>query len=85
MAYPDQKERTYLAFKNHQLPESAGELNYLFTRLALQYVKAKGESYQVYNDVMGALEAAKHELYRCKIAEYENKKRAENGDVYPED
>jgi len=33
----------------------AGVLNYLFTRLALAYVKENGESYQSYNDIMGAL------------------------------
>lgn len=46
------------------------------------YIKTKGESYQTYNDIMGALEGAKLELYRRKIGIYEDKKIEENGDVY---
>lgn len=63
-------------------PESAGELNYLFTRIILQYLSEKGTSYSVINDVMGALEGAKLELYRRVAAPYEDKKIKENGDVY---
>ena len=63
-------------------PENAGELNYLITTLIWKYVSLKGEKYQHYNDVMGALEGAKLELYRRKIAPYEDVKIKENGDVY---
>jgi len=61
---------------------TAGDLNYIFTRIAHNYIIGKGkESYQAYNDIIGALEGCKLELYRKKIAPYENKKINENGDI----
>jgi hypothetical protein len=36
----------------------------------------------MYNDVIGALECCKLELYRRMVAPYENTKIKENGDVY---
>ena len=62
--------------------ETAGDLNFAFTMLIDMYVLNKGECYQIYNDVVGALEGAKLELYRRKIGIYEDKKIKENGDVY---
>ena len=59
-----------------------GELNYLFTRLIQRYIKCQGESYTTYNDVIGALEACKLELYRRRVSWYEELKITENGDVY---
>ena len=63
-------------------PETAGELNYLITTLCKDYLLNQGESYQHYNDIIGALEGAKMELYRRKIADYEDLKIKENGDVF---
>lgn len=60
---------------------NAGVLNYLFTRIALEYIKTYGESYQGYNDIMGALEGCKMELYRQHVSKYEDKKIVTNGDV----
>lgn len=62
--------------------EVAGELNYRLTTIIQKYIEDKGECYQTYNDIIGALEGAKLELYRRKIAPYEDKKIKENGDVY---
>lgn len=59
-----------------------GELNYLFTLLALDYIDANGNSYQHINDVIGALEGAKLEFYRRHAAPYEDTKIKQNGDVY---
>ena len=61
---------------------SPGELNYLFTELIQLYKDHNGESYTTYNDIVGALEGAKLELYRRKIAPYEDTKIKQNGDVY---
>lgn len=58
-----------------------GELNYLLTLLTHRYLNQTTESYQGYNDVIGALEGAKLELYRRHVASYENEKITENGDV----
>lgn len=61
--------------------ETAGELNYLITRLVHSFMDQKGEAYQSYNDSMGALEGAKLELYRRFIGPYEDTKVKSNGDV----
>ncbi len=59
----------------------AGTLNYLFTKIAHIYIEVKGEKYQNYNDIIGALEGAKLELYRRRVSKYEDKKIKKNGDV----
>jgi hypothetical protein len=61
--------------------ENAGELNYVITVIAQSYIKAKGLNYQHINDVIGALEGAKIELYRRVASSYEDEKIKENGDV----
>lgn len=63
-------------------PRNPGELNYALTKLCRQYITDYGESYQHYNDLIGALEGCKLELYRRRIATYEDKKILENTDVY---
>ena len=63
-------------------PVNAGELNYCITELLIEYCKRKGTSYQTFNDIMGALEGSKLEIYRRKIADYEDEKIKQNGDVY---
>ena len=65
----------------HSDIQSAGELNYLITQLVYNFMSSRGESYQSYNDVMGALEGAKLELYRRSISAYEDEKIKTNGDV----
>lgn len=61
--------------------QNPGELNYLVTLLCLKYLNERGEKYQTYNDILGALEGCKLEMYRRRIAPYEDKKIEENGDV----
>ena len=61
--------------------KTAGELNYLITQLVHSFLSQGPESYQNYNNAMGALEGAKLELYRRSISEYEDEKIEENGDV----
>ena len=63
-------------------PKTAGELNFVLTSVVLQYLHQTKPSYQMYNDAIGALEAAKLELYRRKVVPYEDEKRVINGDVY---
>ena len=62
--------------------KNAGELNYTLTRIVHGYLKENGGRYQQINDIIGALEGAKLELYRRKVAPYEDTKIEENGDVY---
>lgn len=62
---------------------TAGDLNYAFTMLAIDYVKRMGLNYQNINDVVGALDGAKAEFQRRIVADYEDSKAEINGDVYP--
>lgn len=82
MPYISQEKRDDLSETGRNIPTTPGELNYLFTTEILKYLMIKGESYQTYNDIIGALEGAKFELYRRKVANYENLKAQENGDIY---
>ena len=61
---------------------NVGCLNYTITRLLIDYLNYKGKSYTTFNSLIGVLECAKLELYRRMVAPYEDKKKAENGDVY---
>jgi hypothetical protein len=63
------------------LCKTPGELNYFFTRIAHMYLNDNGLNYQKINDVIGALEGCKLELYRQHVAPYEDKKIEENGNV----
>jgi hypothetical protein len=64
-------------------PETAGELNYVISKVVDDYLFGKGPlRYTHLNEVVGALECAKLELYRRVAAPYEEKKIAEAGDVY---
>jgi len=64
------------------MPTDAGELNYLISRIVDTYIQVKGKNYANLNEVIGVLECVKQEYYRRIISVYEEKKIAENGDVY---
>lgn len=57
--------------------KTAGELNFLFTRLAIRYIESNSLRYAFMNDVMGALEGAKLEFYRRVAEPYEAQKAFE--------
>lgn len=61
--------------------KTPGELNFMLTTLCLRYASQHGKSYQTFNDVIGALDGASKEFYRCHVAPYEDSKREANGDV----
>lgn len=82
MPYVSEARRTQLSPDGWCAPDSGGDLNYLFTRLAWDYFRMNGSNYQTINDVVGALEGAKLEFYRRVAAPYEDKKMIENGDIY---
>lgn len=72
-------------------PQTVGELNYAITQLINKYadymedhapLDKMHKGYQLYNDVIGALECCKLEVYRRVLAPYEDKKIRENGDVF---
>ncbi len=64
-------------------PKTPGQLNYAITLLLIEYWRQRCHSgYTGLNDIIGALESSKQEFYRRIVVPYEEKKRAENGDVY---
>jgi hypothetical protein len=88
MPYIKKKRRVQLADGQDPLSgiedraEVPGELNYLITGIIMDYIEWHGLSYQIINDIVGALECAKLEFYRRIAVPYEETKKAENGDVY---
>lgn len=79
MPYIQPQARERLRF---DIPRTAGELNYQISLMIYHYWCNNGQNYQAFNDIIGAMEGAKMELYRRKVAPYEDKKIEENGDVY---
>lgn len=76
----DMQRRRDLA--NCSYPKTPGELNYAISVLVRRYIPWKKLNYQIANDIIGALECQKLEVYRRLIAPYEDQKIKENGDVY---
>lgn len=85
MPYIDDKDREKFGeelVKVAKSIENAGQMNYVVTMLIKSYLERKGLRYQNLNDLLGALEGAKLELYRRVVAPYEDEKVDSNGDVY---
>lgn len=82
MPYISQLRRVKLDRHEEFTPDTAGELNYTFTKAIIQYIEDHGVNYQTVNDIVGALEGAKLEFYRRVAAPYEDEKIKVNGDVY---
>lgn len=81
MPYIETKRR--LLLDEGANPQTAGELNYVLTKACHKYlVTGTGKiNYQRFNDILGALTGCQLEIYRRLVAEYEDKKIIENGDV----
>lgn len=62
--------------------DTAGELNFLITKLMLIYLEQHGENYRILNEIMGAASCAQKEFYRRQIVPLEDIKCADNGDVF---
>ena len=56
-------------------------MNYAISMLLAYEMEKTGESYKEFNKLLGVMECAKLEFYRKRIAEYEDKKIAINGDL----
>jgi hypothetical protein len=81
MPYIKREARVRIA-NNGGFPSTWGEVNYFITALLVDRL-GENPKYADFNAAIGALECAKLELYRKMVAVYEDKKCAENGDVYP--
>jgi len=88
MPYIKQNRRLELN-KDNQLEmiglgcKNEGELNFVLTSICKGYLEQIGtKSYARYNQVIGAIECCKLELYRKQISFYEEQKEKENGSVW---
>jgi hypothetical protein len=77
-------DRGLIALNLSELKDS-GSLNYAIHQVVAQYISQNKDSYQTYNDIIGALECAKMELYRRLVSDYEDRKILQNKDVKPYD
>lgn len=80
MPYIDKGIRSSL--EQGRKPKTAGELNYLITRLVDSFLITQGLSYTSINAAVGALACATLELYRRIAGPYEDDKARVNGEVY---
>jgi hypothetical protein len=64
-------------------PSGPGELAYAVTRLVMDYVRKHGLNYATLAHVYGVLDLVGKETYRRVMAQYEDRKRELNGEVYP--
>jgi len=81
MPYIPQSEKKRVDQDN--LITTAGQFNYALNQLISIYIEQNDFNYQTSNDIIGAMECAKLELYRRLVAPYEDKKILQNGDVKP--
>ena len=81
MPYVDNE--TKRKFMNDNELGNAGTLNFAINQLVADYMEQNKFCYQTLNDVVGAMECAKMELYRRIAAPYEDEKIGTNGDVRP--
>lgn len=86
MPYIKKEDREYFDGFDHEAKDhparNSGELNYLLTLVAKSYLEAHDLKYQTCAEIVSAFENAKHEFQRRVQDPYEDKKIAENGDVY---
>jgi hypothetical protein len=80
MPYIKQEARAKLNM-GLRFPENMGELTYVLYKECLIYLKNSEGKYQDRGEIVNALESAKLEFYRRKMAPYEDEKIKENGDV----
>lgn len=84
MPYISKERRLELVSRDpeYKFISNAGEFNFIISSLINGFIAEHGKSYAVINELIGALECAKLELYRRIAAPYEDIKISENGDVY---
>jgi len=66
----------------HRKSGQAGQLNYVIARIVFRLLRRQGWKYSLMNEFIGALECCKLEIYRRLVADYEDIKMEENGDVF---
>jgi len=67
--------------REEQQQPVGGDMNYLFSKIAKEYIDTRGESYQHYQDCMGAMVCAMLEFYIRHVRPYEDTAIERNGDL----
>ena len=87
MPYIEQEDRKRwdgiiadIVHEYHKEETLPGELNYLISSVVWQLFK-DNPSYTYGNQLIGVLECVKQEFYRRQLADYEDRKMAQNGDI----
>ncbi len=62
-------------------PPAVGHVNYVISKLIWGIFEKLGPSYTLGNNLVGVVECVKQEFYRRQLAEYEDEKIKENGDI----
>lgn len=62
--------------------KTPGELNFVITKLALNYARRHKLSYHTLNELIGVLECVKLEFYRRLVSSYEDTKSSQNGEIF---
>lgn len=84
MPYIDEKGREQFEQEIFNLGakiSNVGELNYVITRVALQYLKKIGMNYSNFSNVTGTLNLVPLEIWRRLGTQYEHMKMNLNGDL----
>lgn len=76
------QERRDDIIKGGDCARKVGELTFIIQYHLKEYFKFKGESYQTYAEMLGALRGAEIDVITRKLIDYEAKKCKENGDVW---
>ncbi len=87
MPYIDQESRQVLAPGIQACTETVdtwttGMLNYVITRICMQWLNFHGKGYKQLIEMIGTLECVKLEFYSRVVSPYEDEKMKDNGDVY---
>jgi len=85
MPYIKDVDRNLYAVSLKNPAPNTGVLNYQLTIVILEYLRVHGLKYKTCNDIVGALDNCKDEFRRRMQYPFEEKKIAENGDIYPPD
>ena len=87
MPYINKKARSAVLKYGTTVINKPGELNYFLTTHIMAYLTRQGHNKKIgygdYNEVIGVLDCVKEEFRRRVLNPYEDKKREEEGDVYP--
>ena len=78
----DEIHNQLVGMGQHWTPTNAGDLNWLVSNFVDHMLAENGIRYAHLNEMIGALECCKLELYRRIAAPYEDEVCKKNGDAY---